>query len=158
MKFEQALERFLNHLATNDRTAKTLYGYQSDLRAFRNFYEEKHNIEWYVEDTSSEDIEEFLQALYETRQLQPAKESDTQLSPVILQVSAQSGPLPQEPNRQCRKHSLQTEGTSLHDPSRVSRAYYCHRQATHSTGYRNALVYRFTHLGISSPVLERCGL
>jgi len=72
MTFERALERFLNHLTTNDRSAKTLYGYQSDLRAFRNFYEDKHNTEWYVEDTASEDIEEFLQVLCDTRKLQPA--------------------------------------------------------------------------------------
>jgi integrase/recombinase XerD len=72
MMFQEALQRYMGYLEANDRSAKTLYGYQSDLKKFQAFYESRYNVAWCVEDTTTEDIEVFLQVLHHEYNLQPA--------------------------------------------------------------------------------------
>jgi integrase/recombinase XerD len=72
MIFPEALQKYMQYLKANDRSAKTLYGYRSDLKKFQSFYESRYNITWCVEDTTTEDIEVFLQVLHAEYGLQPA--------------------------------------------------------------------------------------
>lgn len=60
MLAEQAIVAFGEFLLTQGRSTKTVIGYQSDLRRFARYYESKYNGPWYVEDTTTQDIEEFL--------------------------------------------------------------------------------------------------
>ncbi|MCF8565021.1 tyrosine-type recombinase/integrase [Alicyclobacillus tolerans] len=68
----QAVLMFTEHLLETDRSHKTVIGYQSDLRNFERFYCEKYNGPWLVEETTREDVEQFLRALKMEKGLGPA--------------------------------------------------------------------------------------
>ncbi|GMA63505.1 tyrosine-type recombinase/integrase [Alicyclobacillus fastidiosus] len=68
----EAVLLFTDHLLTAERSQKTVIGYQSDLRNFERFYERKYNGPWYVEDTTREDVEEYIAFLKHDRGLGPA--------------------------------------------------------------------------------------
>lgn len=70
MNSEVLVPQFASYLESNGRATKTIYGYKSDLRRFRRFYERRYNMEWYPEDTTTNDIEAFLQMLYVKEGLQ----------------------------------------------------------------------------------------
>lgn len=72
MLANQAILLFTESLIAKDRSFKTVLGYQSDLRHFARFYEQKYNGPWYVEDTTTQDLEEFLTQMKDQRHLHPA--------------------------------------------------------------------------------------
>ncbi|MCF8568389.1 tyrosine-type recombinase/integrase [Alicyclobacillus tolerans] len=72
MLSDQAILLFTEFLISADRSQKTIIGYQSDLRNFARFYEHKYNGPWYVEETTSQDIEDFFAYIKQGRNLNPA--------------------------------------------------------------------------------------
>lgn len=66
---KEVISEFSIYMESNGRAAKTIYGYSSDLRRFQVFYEERYNMEWFPEETMTNDIEAFLQMLYVTEGL-----------------------------------------------------------------------------------------
>ncbi|MCF8568489.1 tyrosine-type recombinase/integrase [Alicyclobacillus tolerans] len=67
-----AILRFTEHLLATDRSQKTVIGYQSDLRNFERFYCAKYNGPWFVEETTREDVEDFLAMLTVEKRMSPA--------------------------------------------------------------------------------------
>lgn len=72
MLADEAILQLTEFLVMMNRSRKTIIGYQSDLRNFARFCEHKYNGPWYVEDTTTQDVEEFLVHLQTERQLNPA--------------------------------------------------------------------------------------
>lgn len=72
MHAEEAMAAFFEHLHLNERSPKTVIGYQSDLRHFQRFYESRHNTPWYVDETLRIDIDAFLHHLKIDQKLQAA--------------------------------------------------------------------------------------
>ena len=63
MLFNALLNEFVEYMRINERSPKTIYGYQKDVAAFLRFYEARYNCPCYVEDVSAQDIEDFVRFL-----------------------------------------------------------------------------------------------
>ena len=67
-----AIHSFLLYLSSIDRSDETITGYSKDLLYFNRYLENKYNGEAYVDEITSEDIEEYLFYLKETKGYAPA--------------------------------------------------------------------------------------
>jgi len=72
MLLKNAVQSFLVYLSSIDRSHETLSGYQKDLMLFMRFLESKYNCESYIDEVTSNDIEEYLHYLKEVRGYAPA--------------------------------------------------------------------------------------
>ena len=72
MLLKIAVQSFLVYLSSIDRSQETLSGYQKDLMLFMRFLESKYNCESYIDEVTSNDIEEYLHYLKEVRGYAPA--------------------------------------------------------------------------------------
>jgi len=72
MLLKNAVQSFLVYLSSIDRSHETLSGYQKDLMLFMRFLESKYNCDSYIDEVTSNDIEEYLHYLKEVRGYAPA--------------------------------------------------------------------------------------
>lgn len=72
MLSHEAVLLFTDYMLAMERSQKTVIGYQSDLRNFERFYETRYNGQWYVEDTTREDVEQFMFFLKSEKHLGPS--------------------------------------------------------------------------------------
>jgi len=72
MLLKNAVQSFLVYLSSIDRSKETLSGYQKDLMLFIRFLDSKYNCESYIDEVTSNDIEEYLHYLKEVRGYAPA--------------------------------------------------------------------------------------
>jgi len=70
--FYKQINKFLRYMDTIDRSPQTLDGYKKDLSHFRKYLIKKYNCEYYIEDITSTDIEDYLMYLKEERKYAPA--------------------------------------------------------------------------------------
>jgi len=71
--FSDVVDRFLQYLATIDRSPETIRGYSIDLTAFNRFLEKRYNGAVYIDEVSVEDIESFLEQLKSQGQAPPSR-------------------------------------------------------------------------------------
>jgi len=69
---DHIVKNFLVHLSSIGRSEETIKGYRTDLLIFKRFLVSKYNCEPYVEEITSEDIEEYLVYLNERKGYAPA--------------------------------------------------------------------------------------
>ncbi|MEJ8544133.1 tyrosine-type recombinase/integrase [Brevibacillus borstelensis] len=67
-----AVQSFLHYLSSIDRSEETLTGYRKDLIFFTRFLENKYNCEPYIDEITSNDIEDYLTYLKEERKYAPS--------------------------------------------------------------------------------------
>jgi len=72
MLLMQAVQSFIQYLSSLDRSQETITGYRKDLNLFSRFLEAKYNCESYLDEITTEDIEEYLTYLKEKRNYAPA--------------------------------------------------------------------------------------
>ncbi|MCM3625562.1 tyrosine-type recombinase/integrase [Brevibacillus borstelensis] len=72
MLLTNAIQSFLHYLTSIDRSDETISGYRKDLLSFARFLEKKFNCESYIDEITTNDIEEYLTYLKEEKKYAPA--------------------------------------------------------------------------------------
>lgn len=75
MLLKMVAQNFLQNLSTIGRSEETISGYRKDLTFFARFLENKYNCEAYIDEITTNDIEDFLYFLKEKRGYAPASRS-----------------------------------------------------------------------------------
>ncbi|EZH66283.1 hypothetical protein DH09_10120 [Bacillaceae bacterium JMAK1] len=68
MEFGSVMDSFEAHMASKDRSIKTIEGYRSDLKMIKSYFSEKFNGQVYVDDISTSDVEGYLLMLKNVKQ------------------------------------------------------------------------------------------
>ncbi|MEK4951668.1 tyrosine-type recombinase/integrase [Bacillus sp. FSL W8-1127] len=71
MLFSEAQEAFKKHLIYREMSGETVKGYMKDLRCFNRYMTDVYNGAIYVEDITTDDIEEYMHYLLDERELAP---------------------------------------------------------------------------------------
>lgn len=72
MLLMNAIQSFIQYLSSIDRSQETITGYRKDLVFFTRFLEAKYNCETYLDEITTNDIEDYLTYLKEKRKYAPA--------------------------------------------------------------------------------------
>lgn len=80
MLFAEAADQFLQYLASIERSKETVRGYRSHYSAFVDYCERQYNGPLYLEDVTTEDIEQYLTHLKINRKYSPASRSHVLIS------------------------------------------------------------------------------
>lgn len=75
MLLKNIVQSFIQYLSSIGRSEETITGYQKDLHSFIRFLEDKYNCDIYIDEVSTNDIEDFLLYLKEARNYAPASRS-----------------------------------------------------------------------------------
>lgn len=61
--FTEIVQKFLQQMKTLERSPETISGYTKDLNTFNQFMEKRYNGAFYIHEVTTNDLEEFLEAL-----------------------------------------------------------------------------------------------